>query len=76
MSLQKNAVHLTVDGRRLLVMHGDELASVMQNLGWLAHLGDLGYTLLLCRRKKQEERSLIKLDGIVLQLRYYAGAEP
>ena len=58
MSLQKNAVHLTNDGRRLLVMHGDELDAVVQNIGWLAHLGDLGYRLLmrcnglvnLCRR--------------------------
>jgi UDP-2,3-diacylglucosamine pyrophosphatase LpxH len=58
MSLQKNAVHLTIDGRRLLVMHGDELDTVVQNIGWLAHLKDLGYRLLmrcnglvnLCRR--------------------------
>ena len=28
MSLQENAVHLTADGRRLLVMHGDELDTV------------------------------------------------
>jgi UDP-2,3-diacylglucosamine pyrophosphatase LpxH len=37
MTLQKNAVHRTADGRRLLVMHGDELDTVVQNLGWLAH---------------------------------------
>jgi UDP-2,3-diacylglucosamine pyrophosphatase LpxH len=47
MTLQKNAVHLTADGRRLLVMHGDELDTVVQNLGWLAHVGDIGYHLLL-----------------------------
>jgi UDP-2,3-diacylglucosamine pyrophosphatase LpxH len=47
MTLQRNAVHLTADGRRLLVMHGDELDAVVQNLGWLAHLGDIGYRLLL-----------------------------
>lgn len=46
-SLQKNAIHLTADGRRLLVMHGHELDTVVQNLGWLAHVGDIGYTLLL-----------------------------
>ena len=38
---------VTADGRRLLVMHGDELDTVVQNLGWLAHLGDIGYRLLL-----------------------------
>lgn len=46
-SLQKNAIHLTADGRRLLVMHGHELDTVVQNLGWLAHVGDIGYALLL-----------------------------
>lgn len=46
-SLQKNAIHLTADGRRLLIMHGHELDTVVQNLGWLAHVGDVGYTLLM-----------------------------
>ncbi len=46
-SLQKNALHTTADGRRLLIMHGHELDTVVQNLGWLAHVGDIGYTLLL-----------------------------
>ena len=46
-TLQRHAVHLTATGRRLLVMHGDELDTVVQNLGWRAHLGDLGYRLLL-----------------------------
>jgi UDP-2,3-diacylglucosamine pyrophosphatase LpxH len=47
MTLQKRAVHLTADGHRLLVIHGDELDTVVQNLGWLAHLGDVGYQILL-----------------------------
>lgn len=46
-SIQKNAIHITADGRRLLVMHGHELDTVVQNMGWLAHVGDVGYTLLL-----------------------------
>lgn len=46
-SLQKNAIHVTADGRRLLVIHGHELDAVVQNLGWLAHVGDIGYTLLM-----------------------------
>ncbi|MFZ4682201.1 MAG: UDP-2,3-diacylglucosamine diphosphatase [Terrimicrobiaceae bacterium] len=46
-SLQKNAVHRAADGRRLLVIHGHELDTVVQNLGWLAHVGDIGYTLLM-----------------------------
>ncbi|HEY0789621.1 MAG TPA: UDP-2,3-diacylglucosamine diphosphatase [Chthoniobacterales bacterium] len=46
-TIQKNAIHTTADGRRTLVFHGHELDAVVQNLGWLAHLGDIGYTLLL-----------------------------
>lgn len=46
-TLQKNAVHITADGRRLLIIHGHELDTVVQNLGWLAHVGDVGYSLLM-----------------------------
>ena len=45
--LQKHAIHRTADGRRLLVMHGHELDTVVQHLGWLAHAGDLGYAFLM-----------------------------
>ena len=45
--IQSRAFHTTVDGRRLLVAHGHELDTVVQNLGWLAHVGDIGYSLLL-----------------------------
>jgi len=46
-SVCANAIHQCADGRRMLVMHGHELDTVVQNLGWLAHAGDIGYTLLL-----------------------------
>lgn len=46
-TLQKNAIHETADGRKLLVMHGHELDTVVQNMGWLAHVGDIGYVLLM-----------------------------
>jgi UDP-2,3-diacylglucosamine pyrophosphatase LpxH len=46
-TVRKNAIHLTADGRRLLVMHGHELDNVVQNMRWLAHLGDIGYVLLM-----------------------------
>jgi UDP-2,3-diacylglucosamine pyrophosphatase LpxH len=46
-SIQKDAMHVTADGRRIFVMHGHELDTVVQNLGWLAHVGDVGYTLLM-----------------------------
>ncbi len=46
-SIQKHAVHLTADGRRMLVMHGHELDTVVQNVRWLAFAGDVGYQFLL-----------------------------
>jgi UDP-2,3-diacylglucosamine pyrophosphatase LpxH len=41
------AIHTTADRRRLLVIHGHELDSVIQNIKWLAHIGDIGYQFLL-----------------------------
>lgn len=46
-TIQKNDIHTTAAGQRILVIHGHELDSVIQNLGWLAHVGDIGYKLLL-----------------------------
>jgi UDP-2,3-diacylglucosamine pyrophosphatase LpxH len=42
-----SAVHVTLDGRRLLVIHGDEFDGVVLYAKWLAFLGDSAYTLLL-----------------------------
>jgi len=43
----KDAIHETADGRRFLVMHGDEFDGVVQHAKWLALVGDWGYRLLL-----------------------------
>ncbi|WP_437441235.1 UDP-2,3-diacylglucosamine diphosphatase [Sphingomonas morindae] len=40
-------IHVTADGRRLLVLHGDQFDSVVLYARWLAFLGDSAYTLLL-----------------------------
>ena len=45
--IQKRAIHCTADGRRILVIHGHELDTVVQNVKWLAFLGDAGYQFLL-----------------------------
>lgn len=45
--IQSRCIHTTPRGERLLVVHGHELDTVVQNLGWLAHVGDIGYHLLL-----------------------------
>jgi len=46
-SIQERAIHVTADGRRILVIHGHELDTVVQNVKWLAYLGDAGYQFLL-----------------------------
>src|SRR5438477_581870 len=46
-TIQKHAIHRTADGRRILVIHGHELDTVVQNVKWLAFLGDAGYQFLL-----------------------------
>src|SRR5437588_5234342 len=46
-TVQKHAIHRTADGRRILVIHGHELDTVLQNVKWLAFLGDAGYQFLL-----------------------------
>jgi len=45
--LQHEAIHVTADGRRLLIIHGDEFDGVVLYAKWLAFLGDHAYTLLL-----------------------------
>jgi UDP-2,3-diacylglucosamine pyrophosphatase LpxH len=46
-AIQKESIHVTADGRRILVIHGHELDSVVQNARWLAFAGDVGYQFLL-----------------------------
>ncbi len=41
------AIHLTADGRRLLVLHGDCFDGVVKYARWLAVLGDHAYRLAL-----------------------------
>jgi UDP-2,3-diacylglucosamine pyrophosphatase LpxH len=45
--IKENDIHVTADGRRLLIMHGDEFDVVVRRLPWLAHVGDVAYTIAL-----------------------------
>jgi UDP-2,3-diacylglucosamine pyrophosphatase LpxH len=40
-------VHETADGRRLLVIHGDQFDVVVRHSRWLAYFGDTAYDLAL-----------------------------
>lgn len=45
--IRRSAIHQTADGRRLLVLHGDEFDAVMLSHRWLAYLGDAAYELTM-----------------------------
>jgi UDP-2,3-diacylglucosamine pyrophosphatase LpxH len=40
-------VHETADGKRMLILHGDQFDAVMGAAKWLAHLGDAAYDVAL-----------------------------
>ncbi len=45
--IKRKALHETADGRKLLVMHGDEFDTIMLAHRWLAFVGDAAYTALM-----------------------------
>lgn len=45
--LVDTATHETADGRKLLVIHGDQFDVVTRYHKWVAVLGDIGYSILL-----------------------------
>jgi UDP-2,3-diacylglucosamine pyrophosphatase LpxH len=46
-TVQKRAIHRLENGQRMLVIHGHELDTIVQNVKWLAFAGDVGYQFLL-----------------------------
>ena len=46
-SIHQNFVHTTVDGKRLMVMHGDEFDLVINHHRWVAYIGDFLYENLI-----------------------------
>jgi UDP-2,3-diacylglucosamine pyrophosphatase LpxH len=46
-TVKPDAIHEMRDGRRLLVIHGDEFDGVVRYAKWLAMLGDVAYQLVL-----------------------------
>ena len=45
--IERDCVHETADGRRFLIMHGDEFDVVLRHARWLAFLGARSYQLAL-----------------------------
>lgn len=46
-ALASSAEHVMLDGRRLLVVHGDEFDTVIRFAPWVGHLGDAAYEVAL-----------------------------
>jgi UDP-2,3-diacylglucosamine pyrophosphatase LpxH len=70
-------IHLAADGKRYLLLHGDEFDQVTRYHRWLAVLGDMGYNLLVrvnatLSRLRQEPRQARRL----LHLRLRGFADP
>ena len=45
--MRPSALHTTVDGRQLLVLHGDEFDGIIRYAPWLSRLGAHAYELVL-----------------------------
>src|SRR3989344_1673195 len=45
--IRREAIHETADGKKLLVVHGDDFDAVMLAHRWLAFVGDAAYTALM-----------------------------
>jgi UDP-2,3-diacylglucosamine pyrophosphatase LpxH len=45
--IRRKAIHETADGRKLLVLHGDEFDAIMLAHRWLAFVGDAAYSALM-----------------------------
>lgn len=45
--IRNEMIHVTANGKRLWITHGDLFDSVMQYAKWLAYLGDTAYTMIL-----------------------------
>ena len=45
--IRRKAIHTTADGRRLLVLHGDEFDAITLAHRWVAVIGDSAYTALM-----------------------------
>jgi UDP-2,3-diacylglucosamine pyrophosphatase LpxH len=46
-AIREDATHVTADGRRLLVIHGDRFDGVIRYAKWMASIGDCLYTVVL-----------------------------
>ena len=41
--IEDNIIHTTVDGRKIMVLHGDQFDVIVNKMKWLSHLGSWAY---------------------------------
>ena len=60
----RDAMHTTADGRKLWVLHGDEFDSVVHYAPWVTYLGNNGYDamIMFCRRLNRVRRRFGRAD--------------
>ncbi len=56
-SIRKSYMHHTPKGK-YFVVHGDAFDKITKNMNWLAHLGDIGYSILLKLNKHYNQYRL------------------
>lgn len=62
LKIQREAEHTTADGRRLLILHGDEFDGIIKCASWLGHVGNYAYDIILwCNRHFNGLRSKLSL---------------
>lgn len=59
-TIRPQCVHTTVEGRRFLVVHGDDFDGVLRHAPWVSHAGDVAYkSLLRLNRQLNRARAMI-----------------
>ena len=62
--IRRQAIHTTADGRRLLVLHGDEFDAITMSHRWLAHLGDAAYEAMMGLNRLVNRHALLVAEQI------------
>jgi UDP-2,3-diacylglucosamine pyrophosphatase LpxH len=62
--IKESDIHTTVDGKKLLVVHGDEYDTIAQYHRWIAQIGSVGYDFLLwINRLLRSVRRLLNIQS-------------
>src|SRR5215467_9122072 len=66
----EDTIHVGLDGRRYLVIHGDLFDVVIRHARWLALLGNNAYDLAICLNTHFKDRKSTRLNSSHLVISY------